>query len=314
MATQTAPTTEPKWPVKTRELQNHHVDSRIWNDFPFRDDDIVVSTWAKSGTTWMQQIISQLITLGDDKVNLHMESPWLDMRMVANEQTVAALEAQTHRRFIKTHLPVDALVYSPKAKYIFVARDGRDTMWSMHNHFHCGNDQFYGMINGFPGRVGPELKKPGPDPVQFFRDFLDNPADPETTHSPFWGHVKGWWDIRELPNILLVHFNDLKADMKSEIRRIAKFLEIDVPEEKWADILHHCTFAYMKENAERMSPPGAELVFEGGAKSFINKGTNGRWTDSLSKEDVTRYEQTAQSELGPDCATWLANGRSPIDI
>ena len=50
-----------KWPKKTRELHNHHFDSTIWNDFRFRDDDIVISTYAKSGTTWMQQIIAQLL-------------------------------------------------------------------------------------------------------------------------------------------------------------------------------------------------------------------------------------------------------------
>lgn len=41
-------------PVKTREMHNHHMDSTIWNDFSFRDDDIVIATYAKSGTTWMQ--------------------------------------------------------------------------------------------------------------------------------------------------------------------------------------------------------------------------------------------------------------------
>ena len=52
---------EPLGPVKTRELHNHHFDSTIWNDFAFRDDDIVIATYAKSGTTWTQQIVGQLI-------------------------------------------------------------------------------------------------------------------------------------------------------------------------------------------------------------------------------------------------------------
>jgi aryl sulfotransferase len=49
------------WPRKTRELHNHHFDSTIWNDFEFRDGDIVIATYAKSGTTWVQQIVSQLL-------------------------------------------------------------------------------------------------------------------------------------------------------------------------------------------------------------------------------------------------------------
>ena len=47
-------------PKKTRELHNHHFDSTIWSDFKFRDDDIIIATYAKSGTTWLQQIVSQL--------------------------------------------------------------------------------------------------------------------------------------------------------------------------------------------------------------------------------------------------------------
>ena len=53
------------------------------------------------------------------------------------------MEAQTHRRFVKTHLPVDALVYSPKAKYIYIGRDGRDVLWSLYNHHAMGNEAMY---------------------------------------------------------------------------------------------------------------------------------------------------------------------------
>ena len=54
------PSMGPRWPVKTRELHNHHFDCTVWNGFPFRDDDIVVGTYAKSGSTWTQQIRSNL--------------------------------------------------------------------------------------------------------------------------------------------------------------------------------------------------------------------------------------------------------------
>lgn len=68
-------------PVKTRELHNHHSDSTIWNDLKFRDDDIVIATYAKSGTTWLQQIVSQLIFDGQEGLPVAEMSPWLDLRV-----------------------------------------------------------------------------------------------------------------------------------------------------------------------------------------------------------------------------------------
>lgn len=299
---------QPQWPVKTRELQNHHFDTRIWNNFSFRDDDIMISTWAKSGTTWMQQIIAQLIFSGPDEGCPCDRSPWLDLRIAANQATVDMLEAQTHRRFIKTHAPIDTIVYSPQAKYIFIGRDGRDVMWSMHNHFVHGTPEYYRLINDTPGRVGLAFERPPADPAQFFREFLERPADPRRTHSPFWGYIRGWWDARLLPNVMVVHFNDLKADLEGEIRRIAKFLEIEVPEEKWPDVVDHSSFEYMKKNAGRLTGAIAELVFEGGGDTLINKGSNGRWKDLLTKEEIREYEERAKLELGEECARWLANG------
>ena len=86
-------------PVKTRELFTHHFHSAKWNGFKFRDDDIVIATYAKSGTTWTQQIISQLIFKGAEGVNVHQLSPWVDLRILPPE-ALAALQGQTHRRLL----------------------------------------------------------------------------------------------------------------------------------------------------------------------------------------------------------------------
>ena len=147
-------------PCKTRDIHNHHMDSTIWDDFAFRDDDVVIATYAKSGTTWMQQIVGQLIFAGDPAVNVSELSPWLDLRVPPKPVKLAALEAQSHRRFVKTHLPVDALVLSPKAKYIFVARDGRDVVWSLYNHHARANGLWYEVLNDTPGRHGPPIEPP----------------------------------------------------------------------------------------------------------------------------------------------------------
>src|SRR5215471_16923816 len=113
------------WPHKTRELQTRLADSTIWNEFRFRDDDIIIATWAKTGTTWMQQIVGQLIFGGDPSLDVARVSPWVDMRIPPKAEKLALLEAQSHRRFLKTHLPLDALVFSPQVRYVYVGRDGR---------------------------------------------------------------------------------------------------------------------------------------------------------------------------------------------
>ena len=112
-----------QWPQKTRELQTAIFDSARWNALAYRDDDIVIATWGKSGTTWMQQIVGQLVLGAPDGIAAHRDSPWLDMRIHPLDDMLADLEARKHWRFLKTHLPVDALVFSPSAKYIYVGRD-----------------------------------------------------------------------------------------------------------------------------------------------------------------------------------------------
>ncbi len=295
---------EPNWPKKTREFHDHHTDSTIWNDFKFRDGDIIIGTYAKSGTTWTQQIVSQLLFDGAEGIPAADMSPWVDMRVPPKEVKLPELEAQTHRRFLKTHLPVDALVFSPKAKYIYIGRDGRDVAWSWYNHHTHANEAYYDAVNNSPGRVGPEFERPKGDVVEYFREFLARDGHP---YWPFWVNIRTWWEVRDLPNVLLIHFADMKADMPGEIRKIAEFLEIPINEEKWPAILEHCGFEYMKEHAEQTVPLNGAL-WNGGAKTFINKGTNGRWANMLTDEDIKRYEAEAIAQLGEECADWLANG------
>lgn len=291
------------WPVKTRELHNHHFDSTIWNDFKFRDDDIVIATYAKSGTTWMQQIVAQLLFKGDPTLEVAEMSPWLDLRVPPKQVKLPQVEAQRHRRIIKTHLPADALVYSPKAKYIYIARDGRDVVWSMYNHHANANQGWYEALNDTPGRVGPPIEKPPTDIRQYWRDWMDKDGHP---FWPFWENIRAWWQLRTLPNILFIHFNDLKRDMSGEMRRIAQFLDIPIDETRWTDIQEYCSFDWMKKNAARSVPLGGAF-WDGGAEVFINKGTNGRWIDTLTAQDSAEYEARAEKELGVECARWLAN-------
>lgn len=295
-----------EWPKKTRELHNHHFDSTIWNEFQFRSDDIIIASYAKSGTTWLQQIVGQLIFDGAEDVEVAELSPWLDLRVPSKEIKLPAVESQTHRRFLKTHLPVDSLVFSPQAKYLYIARDGRDVVWSMYNHHATANAAWYEALNDTPGRVGPPISKPPESILQYFREWLERDGHPFWS---FWDNIKSWWDIRHLPNVMLLHYAELKADMPGQIQRIAEFLGIPIDPSKWSDILTHCSFDYMKQHASK-SVPLVGTFWEGGAQTFVHKGTNGRWKEVLSDEDVERYDTEALHHLGEICAQWLATGKS----
>lgn len=291
-------------PVKTRELHNHHFDSTIWNDLKFRNDDIIIATYAKSGTTWVQQIVAQLLFNGAEGLEVAEMSPWLDLRVPPKEIKLPIVEAQTHRRFLKTHLPVDALVFSEKAKYIYIGRDGRDVLWSMYNHQSNANQAWYDALNDTPGRVGPPIERPPESIIQYYHEWIDKDGFPWW---PFWENIRSWWNISDLSNVYLLHFANLKRDLAGEIRKIAEFIETPIDESQWEAIQHHCSFDYMKANATKSVPLGGAF-WDGGAQTFIHKGTNGRWREVLSKEESCKYEQRAAKELDPDCARWLATG------
>jgi aryl sulfotransferase len=292
-------------PQKTRELHNHHFDSTIWNDFQFRDDDIVVATYAKSGTTWTQQILGQLLFGPDPNLEVAELSPWLDLRVPPKSIKLQAVEAQTHRRFIKSHLPVDALVFSPRAKYLYIARDGRDVAWSLYNHHANANQVWYSALNDAPGLVGPPIEPPRGDIHQYWRDWFERDGFPFWS---YWENVRSWWAIRHLPNVMCLHFANLKQDMPGERRRIAQFLEIPIDESKWAETVEYCTFDWMKQNAQKTVPLGG-VFWDGGAEVFIHKGVNGRWQGTLEPAEIAEYEARAVSELGAECAHWLATGK-----
>ena len=296
---------EIKWPKKTREMQTSMIDSTYWNDFEFRDDDIIVGTYQKAGTTWVQQIIAQFVFNGETEgMPVGDISPWLDLRLPPLEAKLPDIIAQKHRRFLKTHLPVDALVYEPKAKYIYIARDGRDIVWSLFNHHHALNDVFYDGIASLPN-FGPLLPRPETEDVrEYFLAWLAGDGHP---FWPFWENIRTWWETRNLPNMYFLHFQNLVDDLEGTMRKIAAFLDIPIDESKWDLMVHHCGFDYMKKNATLSTPLGG-VIFTGGADSFIFKGINDRWRNTLNKADIEAYEARALVEVGPECAHWLATG------
>lgn len=300
------------FPTKTHIYQNHTLDGERWAHIDERPGDIIIATPYKCGTTWMQNIVLHLIFQDLEHRAYNEYSPMVEFRPMAIDELVEMLEGQDHRRCLKSHLPLDGADYRSNSKYIVVGRDPRDVFMSMWNHYSHYTAQFYAWVNYTPDRVGPPLPRCPRDIREFWDMWISKGwFEWENEGFPHWSnfhHVQSWWEYRDLPNILFVHYNDLLSDLSGEIGRIAKYLDITISPEMLAGITDLVTFANMKHAADQLSP-NAESSFVGGAATFINKGTNGRWKDVLTQSDLKQYNDTATRELSPDCRQWLENGR-----
>jgi aryl sulfotransferase len=73
-------------------------------------------------------------------------------------------------------------------------------------------------------------------------------------------------------------------------------------------VVHACEFETVKANPEKVLDEMIDVMFKGGADTFIHKGTNGRWKDILSEDELTLYRGAMEKTLPTDCARWLESG------
>jgi aryl sulfotransferase len=299
-------------PKKLHEYTGHVIlDSTRWRVYNHRPGDIVISTSYKTGTTWMQTIVANLIFQdGALPAPVDKMSPWLDMSIPPLDMVSQALEAQTHRRFIKSHLALDGLPYFETARYIIVGRDTRDVFMSIWNHHSGYTDSLKAKQAEIAKSLGTEFPD-FPDLHDMWKPWISKGMfEWEKSGFPYWSHLhhaQTWWDFRRLPNILLVHYADLLEDPEGQIRRIARHLDIAIDEQLLPGILERISFKGMKENFD-MIMPDAQNFFRGGEKTFMNKGTNGRWQGVLTEEELEQCRAAIAKEVTPDCAAWLEHG------
>ncbi|HEY1740222.1 MAG TPA: sulfotransferase domain-containing protein, partial [Acidimicrobiia bacterium] len=193
-------------------LSDFHDNAR-WNGFDFRADDIIISTPAKCGTTWMQTICALLVfqTAELDRP-LSVISPWFEMLTRPRDEVVADLEAQQHRRFIKSHTPLDGLPWDDRVTYITVARDPRDVAVSIANHDDNFDDDAFARarartLGAAAGeKAGPSVAAPAPpiDARVRFWEWIGDPTPAPTASSSFQRmlhHLETFWAARERPNV-----------------------------------------------------------------------------------------------------------------
>lgn len=291
-------------------------DSSRWERFEFRDDDIVISTPSKCGTTWMQNIVGMLV-LGRPVLDAPIGplSPWLDMLVRTDEEVFGLLDAQQHRRWIKTHTPLDGLPLHPTVTYITVIRHPLDVALSDRDHRANQNGQrTHELRLAAAGPPGPPLGRGPDDATGYLRWFIGNDLPP-TGSGPngladFCEQVTTYWTARHHPNVHLFHYQDLWDDLDGEMRRVAELLGITIDEQRWSAFVEAATLDSMRSRASDTAPD-AHLGLWHDTTDFFRSGGTRDWSTLLSDVELDHFHERLE-RLAAGATPWVLRGRSAI--
>ena len=281
-------------------------DSARWEGFVFRDGDVVISTRSKSGTTWVQMICALLVFQRPElPAPLTELSPWVDHRIEPVADLFARLDAQRHRRFVKTHTPLDGIPLDPRATYVVVARHPLDLAVSL---YHQGDNLDRERLAGL---TGAPLRPRAPRPS--VHDWLVRWTTSRTTAleqpdsllgvlhhlSDAWTRASTCDDV----DVLLVHYADLLADLSGQMRRIADRLGIAVPEDAWPALVEAATFDSMRARSEQLTPNALGVLKD--PSRFFREGRSGAGRELLTPGELATYEARVAALAPPDLLAWL---------
>lgn len=171
-------------------------------DFVPRPDDVIITPWSKSGTTWLQQIVHGLRSGGDMGFDdISRISPWIEVADALGVDLDA--DQGWEPRAFKSHYSYTAV---PKGcRYIVSFREPRSTMVS-----------YYRFYEGW-------LFEPGTVTLaEYLAPHLDRGKGKD-----YWSHMSSWWARRDDENVLLFSYELMQEDIRPVVVQIAEFLEID---------------------------------------------------------------------------------------
>ena len=254
-------------------------------------------------------------------------SPWLDWLITPREQVLARLDAQQHRRFIKTHTPLNGLPLDRRVTYIVVGRHPLDMAVSL---YHQSNNINRDRVRELTGLCGPEdVRKPRPGLHDWLVSWIESQDRPEEQLDSLPGvmwHLSDAWarrtnptpeerdgaersrtDVR--PPVLLVHYDDLSADLDAEMRRLAGLLGITVSQQVWPELVRAATFEQMRARAATEAPDPGGILKDPAA--FFRRGCSGAGHEELLPLELARYYKRAAQLAPPGLFDWLHRERLP---
>ena len=292
------------------------MDSERWERFAFRSDDVVISTPAKCGTSWMQTIVGMLVL---DRIDLGRPvstiSPWLDMLIYTDEEIFRLLEEQKHRRFIKTHTPLDGVPCLPLVTYITVIRHPLDVALSYRDH--DKNLDSERLVELRTTAAGPDDSEDGlfddePEgPDAYLRWFIDNSLEPMGSGpyglADYCNQIRTYWDARKEPNVHLFHYTNLWNDRESEMRRVAAALRVTIAEERWPGFVEAAGLDAMRSRADDTVPDNQAGMWRS-PEQFFRVGGTRDWASLLDPRDITHFNERLR-DLAGEASDWVLRGR-----
>lgn len=288
------------------------IDDSIQGKITWRDGDVVVSVPAKSGTTWAMNIVHQLRSAGDPSfTDIYAEVPWLEIVPRPGTDLDALVSVFDDmpwdlRRALKSHaapptLPFQPPGAGPDVRYLVVVRNPNEAVASFRPFISGHSDAWFDLWQVDRNVII------GPDFETYVDGFASHALVPK-----IFRFVATWWPLRNEPNVLLVHYSDLKRAPEASIRRIAEFLGFDVSEQRMPAILEYISFAWMKAHEDKFELRSVTDVpiLESGA--MLRKGESG-----TSVEDgITPRIADAFADIGrtiltdPQAFDWCYRGGS----
>ncbi len=266
-------------------------DPYILAHFEPRASDVLIVTAPKAGTTWMQQILHQLRTGGDEQFsNIDDVVPWLErprdgkdwqQRLREYDLLPAPRIFKTHCTFEQTPGGVDG------ARIVLSSRDPRDCCVSFYHHV-------LNMTDEARARVG----IPYPETFdQYFERWL--------AFGAWFRNVSSWWPYRDHENLLWLRYEDMKQDLAAVLRKLLMFLGWSLDEHAFMRALQLSSFTWMKQNSDRFAArDGAgRLLFKSG--QFIRKGEVGDYQTLLTPEHEARIIDKAQQTLSAEALVFF---------
>lgn len=287
------------------------IDPDIQQKIEWRDGDVVISVPIKSGTTWTMNIVHQLLTGGtSDFRDIYEQVPWIEFLGFPGQphqdvvDRVSAMPADARRAF-KTHsapprLPFRASGSDREVKYVVVLRNPEEAIVSFWPFLEMHSDIWLDLW-GVPREA---LCRP--DFSTFYSDVIDG----QGMQGAFFGFLAAWWPFRNEPNVLFIHFSDMKQDHEASIRKIAEFLDTEPTDVQWTRILEYTSFPWMKQNENKFeaSTVGKVPILSSGA--MIRQGEAGKAMADGMTAEISRHLRDVGGRMFPDAAAvgWLYDG------